>query len=142
MFTDQSQHTPEQNPSKNTPRTIELSYEGELFAWAETGTEGFVWAMQEDGKQGYDGLVILERGDAIQIFDSAGAIVFDGIIQPDREANWTPRYDGAEHGQPLVKGCWVHWTQTGWSPEAWLDLFMNEDHRAHIVRTREVSQEE
>lgn len=131
-------HEPRKDePQKeNATNIVETHHQGTIFAWFETGLEGFVWALQEDGKEGYDGLVVLERGDYAVITAPSGDVVFDGIIEPDTQTGWTPRYPGASHGQPVAGGMWIHWTQKGWQPEAWMELFRNEDHSIQLVKTK------
>lgn len=113
----------------NPPRS------GLLSGWFETGTEGTVWTVQEPGK-GYDGMHILEAGDFLQVKDPGGKVIFEGVIDPDRDKNWEPHWPGASHGQPLVRGVWVHWTQRGWTPEDWADLFMRDDHSGVIFKKK------
>ena len=42
---------------------------GVLDAYFETGTEGVIWSVYEDGKTGYDGLNCLHTGDHLTIYD-------------------------------------------------------------------------
>lgn len=107
----------------------EVVVHGVLEDFFETGTEGVCWAVYEDGKQGYDGLHLLERGDHLRVTDETGAVRFEGFIEPDFGKGWTeyPRNPG--YGQPCALGMWIHWTQAGWEPDDWAALFM----RPHLA---------
>ncbi len=113
-------------------------YHGELDGYFETGTEGFIWSLHEDGKSGYDGLVIIEAGDRLTVYGEDGRTpLFDGIVHPDYEIGYRPHFAGADHGQPCALGLWIHWTQKGWQPDDWARLFVREGRpslRAKLVR--------
>jgi hypothetical protein len=78
---------------------------GRLKVFAEARAEGLVWAACEDGKRGCEGLNLLRPGDHLTIFGHDGEVLFQGPIDPDRE----------------IKSHW--WTQRGWKPEDWVELF-------------------
>jgi hypothetical protein len=108
---------------------------GRLEAYAETGTEGFVWAVSEDGKKGYYALNCLVPGDVLMIFAHDGKILFNDIIEPDTEAGYRPYPLNPEFGQPSAFGCWIHWTQRGWKPDDWAALFFERfSYRAILVK--------
>lgn len=50
----------------------EVKIVGVLEAYFETGTEGVIRAVYEDGKKGYEGLHCLEKGDHLRIHDENG----------------------------------------------------------------------
>ena len=105
--------------------TVEVR--GVLLAYFETGLEGTMWAMQEEGVEGYDGLHFLEPGDQIEIFAPGGKLIFQGSIDPDREAGKRTR-PFTSYEQPSALGLWIHWTQRGWVPDDWATLFCSEEH--------------
>lgn len=99
---------------------------GKLEAYFETGTEGVLWAVYENGQTGYDGLNILEEGDELTIYGNDGRVVFQGAVDPDRQIGWTAHPGGYGGGQPVALGMWIHWTQRGFQPDDWAKLFVDE----------------
>lgn len=61
---------------------------GALDAFAETGTEGEIWSVQEYGKAGYDGLNCLREGDKLVVYST----VRDGTVE------WEGRFDPGPEG--------------------------------------------
>jgi hypothetical protein len=144
-----------------------VKYSGVLHAWFETGTEGLVWCLQSgvpDPRLLYNNLVIIESGDHLIVRDVAGKIIFDGVIEEDFEAGWSPyprqfelvgrffsrhwgwvpgfikrRCTHFMNGQPVALGCWIHWTQRGWLPDEWAALFLpgeNKSFHAELITER------
>jgi len=56
---------------------------GRCEAFCETGTEGIIWSVYEDGKTGYDGLNPLHEGDFLKIFNDAARteVAWEGEIK-------------------------------------------------------------
>lgn len=96
---------------------------GVLVPYFETGTEGIIWSVYEDGKSGYDGLNILQPLDHLTIYNPGGKVIFQDKIFPDCKAGWAEYPLNPGHGQPCALGCWIHWTQIGWQPDEWAKLF-------------------
>lgn len=101
---------------------------GVAFAWAETGTEGFIWAVQDEkhikhegpGGWSYDGLNCLENGDYLEIYDEQGKILFSG------EINFM--YFPKTFPYPIANGkeirAYCHTKQIGVSIRKWSSFFL------------------
>lgn len=100
-----------------------MKIRGVLEPFFETGCEGIIWSVVEDGKEGFAGLNIIEEGDRLKIYGENGEVIFDGIIECDRLSGWTEYPLNPGHGQPSALGYWIHWTQRGWRPDDWAKLF-------------------
>lgn len=97
---------------------------GKLEGFFETGTEGVIWSVYEDGKQGYDGLHDLEDGDHLKVWESAsGRTVFDGRIKFDWKIGYEKFPLNPSCGQQAAMGFWVHGIQEGFMPDDWARLF-------------------
>ncbi len=99
---------------------------GVLEPYFETGTEGTIWAVQEDGKKGYDGLHILHPLDELTIYKN-NKVIFKGKIFPDYKIGWQKYPLNPGDGQPCALNHWIHWTQIGWSPDKWASLFLRKE---------------
>ncbi len=115
-----------------------MKISGILTEWFETGLEGAVWVLQEDGKDGYDGLNVLKQGDHLTILSPNGELLWSGTIDCDREIGKTPRPTNPKLMQQLGLGCWIHWVQRGFEPDEWARFFMHPDNdrcRGILVKT-------
>ncbi|RYY01731.1 MAG: hypothetical protein EOO53_16015 [Gammaproteobacteria bacterium] len=107
--------------------------EGKLFGWFETGLEGTVWALQREGTSGYDGLYIIEEGDHLVITSSTGRELFNDYIAVDTESGKMQR-PFSQMIQPQAKGLWIHWTQKGFLPDDWAELFIIETNSGLLTK--------
>lgn len=103
---------------------------GIIFPFAETGTEGIIWSLQdekyisEDGKRWqYDGLNPLQDGDHLTVLNDDGSVFWEGTIKLEYKRNYQPYPMNPSHGQQAVGGCWVHGLQEDVEPEQWLNMF-------------------
>jgi len=97
------------------------SIKGKLEPFFETGTEGVIWSVYEDGKEGYDALQCLDEGDYLTIFDPADLtkIVWEGNIDLEYERNYHPFPMNPQYGQQAIMGMWVHGIQRDVEPDDW-----------------------
>lgn len=70
---------------RNLPARLEAGGRviyGSLEPFAETGTEGILWAVHEYGVAGYDGLHVLNDGDALTVYATVrdGAVAWEGTL--------------------------------------------------------------
>lgn len=99
---------------------------GVLDAYFETGTEGVIWSVYEDGKTGYDGLNCLHLGDHLTIYDKKDRnnIVWHGNIDFEYDSNKKPYPFNPRCSQQTVAGMWVHGLQVGVDTEKWAKWFI------------------
>ena len=98
--------------------------EGTLFAWAESGTEGVFWAIQDDRHPlSYDGLNVIDEGDHLTILNNQQEVLWSGVIEKDISTGSVPRPSKADWNQQVALGWWVHWIQKGFAPDKWADFF-------------------
>ena len=131
---------------------------GYINEFFETGCEGVMWYFFEDDKGWPDCIQELNNGDRLKVFGENGEILFDDIIEHDREAGWQPYFHvvrkykkkkksyprDSAHGQPCALGYWIHWTQKGWEPDEWAKLFFhlylkgsnNKPLRAELIKAK------
>lgn len=100
---------------------------GKLDPFFETGTEGVIWSVYEDGKMGYEGLNCLEYGDYLRVYDKSKTtkIIWEGSIFFDWDINWRPYPMNPKHGQQEVLGYWVHGIQKDLEPKVWGKWFFD-----------------
>lgn len=101
---------------------------GALEAYFETGTEGVIWSVYEDGDKGYDGLHCLKNGDNLKVFNKDGSFLWEGIINLNYKTRYRSYPLNPEYGQQEVLGYWVHGLQVDVEPEAWGKMFFDRQH--------------
>jgi len=107
---------------------------GVLYAYAETGSEGFHWSVHEDGKEGYEGLHILRDGDELTVFNDDESVLWQGVIDFEYRTGWRHYPLNPRLGQQCALGLWVHGNQEGWEIDKWAKLFIDEK-RATLLKT-------
>lgn len=130
-----------ENVTSKTGPAKSQEFEGVLWAWFETGTEGLIWTVLKDSAEedltSYDNMLIIESGDHLIVFDTDNTELFNGVIDQDRKVGWQEYPQNPGNGQPCALGCWIHWTQRGWSPDEWAKLFLkNAPLQAKLTRHR------
>lgn len=100
-----------------------MKIHGELLDWFETGLEGVVWAIEPNDAVGFD-LNVIHEGDHLTILDRDGRVLWQGVIQCDREIGKIPRPTNPDFVQQAALGCWIHWVQRGFEPDQWAAFFI------------------
>ena len=116
------------------------SIKGTLQAFSETGTEGIIWSIYEDGREGYDGLNGLHGGDHLTIFHpgNPGIVIWEGNIDLEYERNYHPYPMNPQYGQQAIQGMWVHGIQRDVDPDTWGNWFFKEYPAELIKKTSQV----
>ena len=97
---------------------------GYLDAFFETGTEGIVWSITDDAKEGYNSLVPLHLMDHLTIYSpTTGELVWSGNIDLDYKQNLTSIESNPAYHQQSIDGYWVHGIQRDIDPVTWLTWF-------------------
>lgn len=111
-------------------------YKGKLYAFAETGTEGFMWMLRQDGEhwKPYEDLVNLEGGGFLTVYDKNNNIIWSGDIKCDYEKNAVSCNSWSK--QPQVFGYWCHWFHPDLDAETWAKWFFDEN-RAILKKENE-----
>jgi hypothetical protein len=113
-----------------------MSIYGRLEAFFETGTEGVVWSLHNPILPGYYGLVPLNDGDHLSVFDDSGNVIWQGVIKLEYERNYQQYPLNPSHGQQSIFGCWVHGFQSDVDPETWAAWFFD-GYRAALRQIQE-----
>lgn len=111
--------------------------DGELDEYSATGTEGLHWVIEDFDGLGLEKLHWIKAGDHLTVQDRLGRKLWSGVINCDRKAGWKRYPRNPQYGQPCALGYWIHWTQKGFSPDAWARLFVRPEHdklRGILVR--------
>lgn len=100
---------------------------GTLDSFSETGTEGIIWSVYEDGKQGYNGFHCLKKSDHLTIFDptDTSVVLWDGNIDLEYKRNYYPFPANPQYGQQAIQGLWVNGIQRDVEPDDWGKWFFN-----------------
>ena len=109
---------------------------GKLEAFFETGTEGVIWSLYDDTKEGYEGLHCLYQGDYLTIFDpeDKSKVVWEGNIDLEYERNYHPYPMNPQYGQQAVGGMWVHGIQRDVEPDTWGKWFFKQ-YPAEVIKS-------
>jgi hypothetical protein len=101
---------------------------GKLAAYFETGCEGIYWSFYEDGKTGYDALVVLKKGDVLQVFNDAARTqeIFHAAVDLEFESHKEKSAYSDSREQQAVSGYWVHGLQKDIDRETWSKMFFDE----------------
>jgi hypothetical protein len=107
---------------------------GKLAAYFETGTEGVLWSFYEDGKTGYDALVILKKGDVLQVFNDVARTqeIFHAAVDLEFDTHKEKSAYSDSREQQTVSGYWVHGLQKDIDRETWSKMFFDEK-PAHLI---------
>ena len=109
---------------------------GNLEAFFETGTEGVIWSLYDDTKEGYEGLNCLDQGDYLTIFDpeDKNKVVWEGNIDLEYERNYHPYPLNPQYGQQAIGGLWVHGIQRDVEPDTWGKWFYKQ-YPAEVIKS-------
>lgn len=101
--------------------------EGKLEAFYETGMEGTAWILHEDGKEGYDGIVPLENGQLLTVFNDKACtdVLWQGVV--DLTLDRDEQSDLLEQNKyPGRLGPWGYGLPRNIHPYDWVKMFTQE----------------
>lgn len=100
--------------------------EGILLGWSETGTEGVIWCLYEDGFTGYEGLRVLKDGDRLTVRNPDDSVLWEGEVSLNWEVGYRPYPSNPSRGQQISNNYWCHGIQEGFDPDAWGAMFLHD----------------
>ncbi|HQK38558.1 MAG TPA: hypothetical protein PLO52_00410 [Flavobacterium alvei] len=101
---------------------------GVPFGWFETGTEGTIWAIQDEKDASnkywsYENLHIIKPGDRLKIIDKkTNEIVVDQDLQVVHS-----------DGKMNLYGFWCHWLPIGIDHKLWAQIFLDENGKDNFL---------
>ena len=101
--------------------------EGTLMPYYETGMEGTLWSVHEDGKDGYDGLNPLQDGQLLTVFNDAARteVLWQGVIDLERDPQKQDELLRAQKYSTRL-GPWGYGLPKNIHPYDWVNMFANE----------------
>jgi len=101
---------------------------GKLDPFCETGTEGVVWCLYEDGKTGYDGLHLLMDNDYLAILDPNDntKVIWEGHISLEYSTNCQPHPLNPNYMFQIIDGQGVKGIQVDIEPSVWFEWFQKQ----------------
>ena len=109
---------------------------GKLEPYWETGTEGVLWALEDDRGHIREALHILKNGDYLKVFNDDNQVYWEGTIQLEYERNYQSYPMNPQYGQQALLGYWIHGLQYNLEPEFWGKMFFNHM-RAELTKKEE-----
>lgn len=110
-------------------------FEGKLEPFWETGTEGVLWALEDNVNKGYDSLHILKNGDQLTVWDDDGFALWHGVIDLEYETRKRPFPMNPQYSQQEIFGHWIHGLQRDADPETWAKMFFDRRRATLTVKT-------
>lgn len=109
---------------------------GTLVAFSETGTEGTIWCIQINGRNGAGGLHALRDGDVLRVFNDKARKkkVWEGTVALDYQKSRKPNpYIRTWVAQWVDQIGTVHGLQKGVTPAIWAKMFLDEKPATIII---------
>ena len=110
-----------------TDKNQKTVIEGKLMPYYETGMEGTLWSVHEDGKDGYDGLNPLENGMLLTVFNDAARtqVLWQGTIDFEKDRAQQEALLRAQKYPPRL-GPWGYGLPKNIHPYDWVNMFSQE----------------
>lgn len=99
------------------------TYIGELDAYCNFGTDGVLWALYDDNRNGPSSTHFIKSGDYLKVLDNKDTVVWEGTIQFEYQRRFRNYPTNPEYGQQEVFGFWVNGFEETLAPEVWGDWF-------------------
>lgn len=100
---------------------------GVLCPYYETGLEGTLWCLKEDGVDGWDGLHPIEKGNILTVFNdhARSDIIWTDAVELELDRERQAAYLKACKYSPSL-GPWGYGLPTNIHPFDWVEMFSKE----------------